>query len=187
MASIRLGLSMPAAALAASVVAASTLAACSSGASPGQHSTATSAQPGGSTGTPGSAASGSGTPADPATKAAVTQAFEVFFSSASSTPQSEAALQNGASFHATLVQQSGSSYASSSSASVQSVRAAGDVAYVSFTILSNSKPLLAGFSGIAVRQAGTWKVSAQTFCGLLELEGSAPKACNDPSITALPK
>jgi hypothetical protein len=37
-----------------------------------------------------------------------------------------------------------------------------------------------------VRENGKWKVAAQTFCTLLVLEGTAPPACKDPAITALP-
>jgi len=40
--------------------------------------------------------------------------------------------------------------------------------------------------GKAVREGNTWKVSAQTFCALLTLQGNPPSACSDANVTALP-
>jgi hypothetical protein len=96
-------------------------------------------------------------------------------------------LQNGARFHDALVAQGKSQYASTSTARVRSVRLLSpNVASVNYDILSNGQPLLQDVHGHAVRQNGRWVVAAETFCGLLKLQGSAPHACSDPSATALP-
>lgn len=125
--------------------------------------------------------------ADPATTAAISKAYATFFGSASSVQQSEAALQHGADFAAVLVAQGKTSYASKSSATVSSVMLrSADVATMRFTISSNGASLLKDTPGFAVREGGTWKVAAGTFCALLTLEGSPPSACKDTTITALP-
>lgn len=135
----------------------------------------------------GAASSGAGAPADASTKEAVTTAYETFFDSSTTVARSQAVLQHGASFTKALADEARSSYAEKSSASVSSVTLTGtDVADVKFTIKNNGSPLLADTPGKAVRENGTWKVAAATFCGLLELEGNAPDACKDPKITALP-
>jgi hypothetical protein len=117
----------------------------------------------------------------------VSAAYQTFFSSKSTVAQSQASLQNGARFHATLVQQGKSQYASTSSARVLSVRSLSpNVASVSYEILGNGQPLLQNVLGHAVRQNGRWVVAAETFCGLLRLQQQAPRACSDPAVTALP-
>ena len=171
----------------AALVAALLLAGCSSSGG-GAHKSASSSLPSSSTSPVMSspAPSASGTPADPATRKAVADAYAAFFGYKSTLAQSQAALQHGATFHQTLVEQGKSSLADKSTATVDSVRVAGDVAYVTFTISENGQPLLSNTPGYAVRENGTWKVAAKTFCSLLTLQGSAPAACGDPSITALP-
>lgn len=173
----------------AALVATLLVAGCSS--SGGGAHKSSSSTPASSSSTPvttpsSPAPSASGTPADPATRKAVSDAYAAFFGYKSTLAQSQAALQHGASFHQTLVEQGKSSLADKSTATVNSVRVAGDLAYVTFTISENGQPLLAKTPGYAVRENGTWKVAAKTFCALLTLQGSAPAACSDPSITALP-
>jgi hypothetical protein len=155
-----------------------------SGSTPTQ--TSSSDPSGDPSGTPTGTPTGSGTPADAATKLAVTKAFTTFFGDVGTVAQSEAVLQHGAMFADALEEQSKGAYAQKSSASVSDVRVSGDLAYVTFTISSNGTALLPNTKGYAVRDAGTWKVAAQTFCTLLQLEGSPPAACKDSAITALP-
>lgn len=168
--------------LVAAVLAAVTvLAGCSSsGSAKGgkDASTASSA--------PSSASVSAGPAADPATTQAVTAAFQTFFSNTSTAAQSQAALQHGDKFTKTLEEQGKSSYADKSSAKVTAVHTSSspDVVSVAFTVSTGSLTL--PFQGYAVRTAGTWQVAAKTFCDLLTLEGSAPAACQDQSITALP-
>lgn len=143
----------------------------------------------GSAGTSGPAAvsSGAGTPADGATLSAISHAYATFFSSASTTPQSQAVLQHGEQFTRTLEEQAKSTYADTSSATVDSARLISpDVAAVTFTVTSGGSALLPKAPGFAVRTDSTWQVAAQTFCGLLKLEQAAPDACDDPAVTALP-
>jgi hypothetical protein len=170
---------------AAALCVALTCTACGSSGSSGSKPPASS---GGAARPPSApATAASGTPADTATLAAINRAYATFFSSASSTPQSQAVLQHGDKFTTALEEQAKSSYATKSSASVTSARiVAPDVAAVTFSVTSGGSVLLPDAPGYAVRTGSTWQVAAQTFCGLLELEQDAPAACHDPSVTALP-
>jgi hypothetical protein len=128
-----------------------------------------------------------GSPADAPTLAAISKAYATFFSSTSTTAQSQSVLQHGEKFTQALEEQAKSSYARTASAKVDAARLTSpNVAAVTFTVLSNGTALLPGASGYAVRTGGRWQVAAQTFCGLLALQGGAPDACHDPAITALP-
>jgi hypothetical protein len=135
---------------------------------------------------PGTAASG-GSPADAATTAAITKAYRDLFDSSATTPQSQAALQHGSAFHQVLVQQGKNTYSNTSGVKLGGITVSGDLAHVTFTITSKGRPLLSNVRGFAVREGGRWLVAAATFCSLLSLQGDAPPACHDPSITALPK
>jgi hypothetical protein len=175
-----------------SVLALATVSAC--GSSGGGRPAASDGSDAGSDAGSTTPDGGAGTPtvrtarADAATTTAVTTAYKTFFSSASTSAQSEAVLQNGSHFAAALKSQGSSSFAAKSSVTVQAVRTTSspDTVAVTFTVLSDGQPLLRGDSGYAVRAAGTWQVAAQTFCGLLGLEGDAPSACADKTLTALP-
>jgi Flp pilus assembly protein TadD len=129
----------------------------------------------------------SGTPADASTTRQITAAYQAFFDGRSTTAQSEAALQNGAAFHAALVQQSKNSHASGSGVKVDAVSVNGDLGFVTYTITQNGAPLLSHARGYALRQGGRWKVAAITFCTLLQLQGGAPITCNNPTLTSLPQ
>jgi hypothetical protein len=169
---------------------------CSGSGQAGAGSTAP--QPGGSSGgssTPagtiaasGAATpSGTGTPADNATKALVAKAYTTFFDPKAPAAKSQAALQHGASFAATLEAAANSTAVQGIAATVSAVNSISpNVAYVTFTLTSGGSPLLTDTPGYAVRENGTWKVAAQTFCNLLQLQNAAPAACKDPAITALP-
>ena len=163
--------------VAAAVISAALLVAgCSSSGSATPPTTSASASSG-----------GGGRPADAATTDAVRKAYETFFSNKTSVAQSRAALQHGELFTATLREQANSPHGQQSSASVSSVRLVSpDVADVRFSITSNGITALPDARGNAVREDGQWKVATATFCQLLKLQGSAPKACDDPKITALP-
>jgi hypothetical protein len=117
----------------------------------------------------------------------ITKAYEVFFSNTSTTPQSEAALQHGDLFVSTLDAEGKTSYATKSSATVSKVvLGTPNSADVTFSVISNGVVVLKDTPGKAVREGGTWKVAAQTFCALLTLQGNPPRACSDASVTALP-
>jgi hypothetical protein len=137
---------------------------------------------------PADAGSGrSGTPADAATRHAVSTAFSTFFSPTSTPAQSEVVLQHGSVFSKTLADEAKSTQAQHVTATVSAVSlTSADVAAVTFTLTSGGSPLVSNTSGYAVREGGSWKVAAQTFCSLLQLEGNAPAACKESSITTLP-
>jgi hypothetical protein len=182
-----------AAVLAIGVAAAVALAGCSgSSANNGTSSSTAVSKPATGSGSspnssPSGSPSGSGAPADAATKAAVSGAYATFFNPKTSAARSEAVLQHGASFRKTLAEQAATAQSQNVSATVSKVSRTGpDVAAVTFTLLSGGSPLLTDTPGFAVREGGVWKVAAQTFCGLLQLQGGAPAACKDTSITALP-
>jgi hypothetical protein len=185
-----MGRCRPLAASAAAVIIAA-CAACSSSGSPSAGERAPSSVAAASSAAPSAAPSG--TPADAATRRLVAAAFSDFFGSTSTAARSQAALQHGEAFTATLEEQSKNSHADDSGATVGAVTLDGpghgttpNIARVTFTITGGGRPLLANVGGYAVREGGRWKVAATTFCMLLKLEGSAPAACHDPSITALP-
>jgi hypothetical protein len=161
-----LSLTVGAGVLAAALV----LTACSSS---GSHTT-TSSSPGGSA-------------APPAVQAAIGKAYAALFGTKSTLAQSVASLQNGQVFKPVIVAESKKPAAKGSGAKVTAVSLSGsNLAKVTFTIYSQGNPALPNASGFAVRQNGTWKVAAKTFCNLLALQGGAPKACSDPKNTALP-
>jgi len=133
------------------------------------------------------AGSGSGTPADAATSAAIKKAYGQFFSGTAAPAVSQQALQHGEAFKQVLEAQAKGQYSKGSSVQVTAITVNGPVAFVTFTLLSNGKVLLPNIKGNAVQDGGTWKVAAATFCLLLKLQGNPPSACSDASITALPK
>jgi hypothetical protein len=134
------------------------------------------------------ATAAAGTPADAATKAAVINAFKAFFDYQSTLAQSQGALQQGSLFTAALNEQGAQSYAQKSAATVSSVKLISpNTAKVIFSVLVSGQPLLPDAPGFAVRENGTWKVAATTFCSLLTLEGDKADACQSPAVTALPK
>jgi hypothetical protein len=175
--------------LASGLVLAATAACSSSGGPDTAGPNATNQQTaGGSTSVAvGSSSAAVGTPADPATKQAVTTAYEHFFSGTAAPAVSQKALQHGEAFKATLEQQAKGQYSKDSGVKVGAVSVRGQVADVTFTITSKGKPLLSNIKGFAVHDGGTWQVAAVTFCLLLKLEGNPPSACSDSSITSLPQ
>ena len=170
-------------ALCVSLVAGVALVACGSG---GASPSTTSAGPPRATSTLPAASVTTSPPVSAATRAAVVRAYRIFFASESTVAQSQAALQHGQKFTKTLVAQGKTSYAAKTTATVQSVRQdAPHTAAVTFTIFTGGAAALSRVEGHAVLEGGRWKVAAQTFCQLLKLEGDAPAACDDPSVTAL--
>jgi len=134
-----------------------------------------------------SSSTASGSSAPPAVRAAISKAYAALFGTKSSLTQSVNSLQHGQKFKSEIVAESKKPAAKGSGAKVTAVTMRSpDVAKVTFTIYSKGSPALPNASGFAVRENGTWKVAAQTFCQLLTLQGNAPSACKDPKITALP-
>lgn len=134
----------------------------------------------------GSAAPASGAPeADAATTAAVTDAFVKFFDSTTPPDQKIALVENGQAFAPTINAQAGSPMAQGTTATVSHVAlTAPDRAAVTYTILLNGSPALQDQAGWAVKADETWKVSQETFCALLTLQGNPPPVCGAPTTTA---
>lgn len=173
------------------VVALTALAGCSSSGKGGSSSSSSTpvSTPAASTSAASTSAatSGAGTPADAVTTKAVTTAYETFFDIKATTAQTVTVLQHGSAFSPTLAGQAKAAAAQKLAATVSKVNLASpNVADVTFTLTSNGSPLLPNTHGKAVREGGTWKVAAETFCALLGLQGTPPAVCKDPKMTALP-
>jgi hypothetical protein len=124
---------------------------------------------------------------DAATRGAIAHAFDFFFATKTTPATAARVLQHGAVFKATLAAQDKNPLGQNLTATVSAVvLQSANVANVSFSLLSGGKVLLPDTPGTAVKENGTWTVAAETFCALLKLQGAAPKACDDTSITALP-
>jgi hypothetical protein len=121
----------------------------------------------------------------------ITHAFVTFFDGATTPTTAATVLQHGPNFAAALTAQAGSQQAKTLSAKVVAIsrdpeHPSPHVAKVTFSLLSGGQILLPDSPGLAVEVGGRWLVSAQTFCALLQLQGSPPPQCSNSSITALP-
>jgi hypothetical protein len=161
-------------ALGASFIAVAALAACSSSPSPSStHSPSAPTSPATSPATT--------TPTSPSTTgatAAITTNWETFFNISTSVPKRVSLLQDGSSFQSVIAAQAHNPLASGLTAKVT------NISNVTATQAAVKYDLIVGGSkvpqtGTAVNEAGVWKVSATTFCGLLSLEGlkTMPTAC----------
>ena len=102
-----------------------------------------------------------------------------FFSGTTPAKTKIALLQNGQSFAAVINSQAkGNPLASSAAAKVSAVTlTSATKATVRYTITVGGQPALVNQKGVAVLQAGTWKVGDQSFCALLALEQTKTPAC----------
>src|ERR1700734_3146855 len=136
---------------------------------------------------PSSSASAPATSASPVSSsgatAAITADWEAFFSPKTPVAKRVSLLQDGQTFATVIRSQAGSGLASSATAKVTKVTLVSpSQAKVTYTILLGGQPALSNQSGVAVKQAGTWKVGVASFCGLLTVENSGktsglPAAC----------
>ena len=181
-------------ALSASVV----ISGCSSSAKPTAATTSQSSSPAAtpspSTSESTSASASTSAPpsagqADAATTAAVTRAYTTLFNVSASVTTNEktAVLQDGPAFATDIASLAASPLTKGLSVSVTGVTLNTPTkATVKFNLLMSGKVLLAGQTGFALLQGGTWKVAADTLCGLLSLQGKGvPPACTSPAA-ALP-
>ena len=171
------------AACAAVVVAATSLTACSSSAKSAAKSAASSvvsaAQSAAS-----SAATGASSAVD---EAAVKLVYTKFFDPKTPLAVKPAMLQDGTAFVQAIKQQGSTAYAKGSSVSVSNVTLLSpNRASVTFSIIFGGKPVVANQGGWAVKEDGIWKVSGETFCGLVSLSGTTPPACMTAKATTLP-
>lgn len=166
-----MGVPIRCALLCAGLTVATGLAACSSSGGGGSSETTGSVEPSRTTA---------------AAARQITNVFKIFFDTKTSLAKSVTVLQHGSAFRSTLAKESKSPNAVEITAKVSTVNVVDkNLAQVTFTIYSGKTPLLSNSPGFAVREAGKWKVAAQTFCQLLTLEGTPASACKDKSITSL--
>jgi hypothetical protein len=109
----------------------------------------------------------------------VTAAWTTFFKGSTSAAGRLALLQDPTAFAAAIRAQTSSSFAKGLSVKVSKVKVTSSTtATVTYSILIGGSPELPGAKGEAVLVGGHWKVSTQSFCSLLQLEGGAPPICS---------
>jgi hypothetical protein len=88
-------------------------------------------------------------------------------------------LENGPAFRSALESEATNAQAKLTAAQVTAVRVTSSTAAtVTWNLLVSGTALLTNQKGEAVYRGGIWKVSAASFCSLLEQAGSAPAACH---------
>ena len=106
-------------------------------------------------------------------QAEVKTSWTAFFDGASAPAERTTLVQGGADLAAALALAAKDPNARKTTARVDGVVFTSPTeATVTYTLLSGGTPVLKGATGTAVLEGGTWKVSKQTFCGLVSL--SAP-------------
>ena len=103
--------------------------------------------------------------------------WEAFFSGKTPAKRKIALVQDGGAFVTVIQGQSSASLAKSSTAKVLSVKVTGVKAAVTYTVYLAGQAALKGQKGEAFLLGGTWKVGAQSFCGLLSMEGTKLPVC----------
>jgi len=113
--------------------------------------------------------------------AQITANWEKFFNASTPLSQRVALLENGSSFSSAINSFSKLPLAGGIGAKVTGVTVtSATMATVTYSIVSGSTTLLAGQTGTAVYQDGTWKVGDASLCNLFKLVpgGSEPAACS---------
>jgi hypothetical protein len=109
--------------------------------------------------------------------------WTAFFSAKTPVARRVSLLQDGQQFASIIKSQAGGGLAAEASAKVTKVAVkSASQATVTYSILVAGQSALAGKTGTAVLQDGTWKVGVASFCGLLALENTGsntklPPAC----------
>jgi hypothetical protein len=161
------------------------LAACSSSSSTSSGSSSPAASPSSSSAAPASSAPSSAAPPGGAAAAQEIAAnWTAFFNAKTPVAKRISLVQNGQVFASVIKGQAGSGLASEATAKVTKVAITSPTqATVTYSILVGGQPALTDKTGVAVLQAGTWKVGLASFCGLLALENGGktsglPSACS---------
>jgi len=155
------------------------VAACSSSSSSSSSSASSSSAPASSA--PASSAPASSASGSSAAVAEITANWEKFFNFGTPTSERVALLQNGSAFSSAISALSKIPLASGIGAKVTGVTVTSATsATVNYALVSGGTTLLAGQTGKAVYQDGTWKVGDASLCGLFKLVpgGTLPAACN---------
>ncbi|MFI8964158.1 hypothetical protein ACIGO8_18815 [Streptomyces sp. NPDC053493] len=118
---------------------------------------------------------GADEPADPAAaKAEIARNWAAFFDPKTPVAERVKLLENGEKMAPVLGAFAGDKNAAQTAAKVKAVEftsAAG--ANVTYDLLVGGNPALPDAKGTSVLQNGTWKVSVQTLCGLVQLSGAS--------------
>ncbi|HEV3328331.1 MAG TPA: hypothetical protein VGZ33_02950 [Acidimicrobiales bacterium] len=118
-------------------------------------------------------------PSSASTASHVTAAWTTFFKGSTPAAGRLALLQDPSAFAAAVRTETSSSFAKGLSVKVSKVTVTSSTtATVTYSILIGGSPELPGAKGEAVLVGGHWKVSTQSFCSLLQLEGGAPAICS---------
>ncbi|MEV1066503.1 hypothetical protein [Streptomyces sp. NPDC050263] len=152
------------------------LAACSDDGDSGAGTPSASAP-----GTTTSAPAATNAPADPAAaEREIRQNWEKFFDPATSAEDKQAVLEHGEQMGPVLEAFSGDQRGAQVAAKVEKVEFTEPTeATVTYTLTLDGATALPGASGTAVEEDGTWKVSVNSLCALVQLSG-------DASASALP-
>lgn len=119
---------------------------------------------------------GANKPAGPT--AQIKREWVEFFSASTPASKKIQLLQNGQQLAPVIRSQANSPLAAQTTAIVSKVRLQGpDRALVVYSLELGGQPVMKNVTGTAVRSGGTWRISDQSLCALLRLEGSAPPAC----------
>ncbi|MGH3494589.1 MAG: hypothetical protein ACRDQ1_15330 [Sciscionella sp.] len=104
--------------------------------------------------------------------------YAQFFNGQTDAQHKIALVEKGPQFAKTIAAQASSAMAKSTAATVSKVTVTNPTqAKVVYTVSLGGVPVLKDEKGGAIKEGGQWKVSAATFCTLLNLEHSAPAVC----------
>jgi hypothetical protein len=111
-------------------------------------------------------------------EAQVTSLFQHFFDGTAPAESKVPLLQRGSEFLPVLQAQAAGPLAKSSGVKVIKVaQSTTNSAAVTFTVLLDGKPALENQAGGAILEDGAWKISANTYCTLLTLQGLTAAPC----------
>lgn len=113
-------------------------------------------------------------------KTDITSNWESFFNAKTANAVRVSLLQNGPNYLSAIKNEFQSLGAANSSAKVSSISFTSPTnASVIYTVTLNGSPVLVNQKGTSVYVNKTWLVSDSTLCGLLNLAGSKPAACQN--------
>jgi hypothetical protein len=108
----------------------------------------------------------------------VKQVWTMFFEGSTPAATKVTLLQNGQRFASVIQAEANSPLAKQTKVVVSKVTPVSSTrAKVLYTITIGGQPALPNQTGVAVMEGGRWKVSDQSFCALLSLQGAVPPAC----------
>lgn len=109
--------------------------------------------------------------ADAATTEEITDAYVVFFNGQTPPAQRAELIENGEAFAPVLQGLTQNPQSMQTTVAVKGVTVDGDQADVNYDLLMQGNPVMPDQTGQAVLVDGTWKVSADTFCALMAVQG----------------